>query len=140
MEQQQSEEQQIEQLHTLVQEEIARLKEMSQPIARVCGPLTSGGGLGYEKNAERLTRATDILKERGYSVWDWAPSEVYIKDMTLPWPTIMEEFHKPILQSGYITEAFFLPSWEQSNGAKAEHDYAETAHVAVKEFPEAWFE
>ncbi len=46
MEQQQSEEQQIEQLHTLVQEEIARLKEMSQPIARVCGPLTSGGGLG----------------------------------------------------------------------------------------------
>jgi len=130
----------IKKLEQLAQETINELKIMHQPIVRVCGPLTTGG-FGYEENACRLTAATAELKRRGYSVFDWEPSEAHIKDMNLPHSVVMEKFHKPVLASGYIKTAFFLSKWEESKGATWERNFArENTHMTIEEFPEEWFE
>jgi len=130
----------IKKLEHLVEETINELKVMPGPVVRVCEPLTTGG-FGYEENARRLTVATLELKRRGYFVFDWEPSEVHIKDMNLPHAVVMEKFHKPILASGYIKTAFFLPKWEESKGATWERNFVqESTHMAIEEFPEEWFE
>lgn len=41
---------------------------MSQPVVRVCGPLTCDGPEGYERNASRLAQAEKILQLRGMTV------------------------------------------------------------------------
>lgn len=129
----------IKKLEHLVEETINELKTMREPVVRVCGPLTTGG-FGYEENARRLNFATAELKRRGYSFFDWEPSEVHIKDMNLPHAVVMEKFHKPILASGYIKTAFFLPKWEESKGATRERDFArENTQMVIEEFPEEWF-
>lgn len=129
----------IQKLEQLVQETVEELKRMAQPVVRVCGPLTTGG-FGYEENARRLDAATAELKRRGYSVFDWGPSEEHIKNMNVPHATIMEKFHGPVLASGYIKTAFFLPRWEESKGASWERDFVrESTHMTIEEFPEEWF-
>lgn len=126
-------------LEKLAKETIDELKKMPQPVVRVCGPLTTGG-FGYEENARRLTAATAELKRRGYSVFDWEPSEIHIKDMNVPHAVVMEKFHKPVLASGYIKTAFFLPKWEESKGTTQERSFVkESTHMTIEEFPEEWF-
>jgi hypothetical protein len=52
---------------------------------------------------------------------------------------IMEVYHKPILESGYIKQAFFMPKWEESKGATWERNLIkENSNIKVEEFPEEW--
>lgn len=65
--------------------------------------------------------------------------EKVIQSLKIPWEVVMEYYHRPIMATGLIKEAYFLPLWEFSNGAKSEHDYAEEFDLAVHYFPEEWF-
>jgi len=110
-------------------------------VVRVCGPLTSGG-FGYEENKRIFLVAENALKQKGYTVFDYFDGnddEGHIAAMGLPWEEVMEHYHKPILESGLIETAFFLPHWRESNGAKWEHQFIEEIpNMKIRSFPEEW--
>ena len=126
-------------LKYLAQLEIDRITDLLGPVVRVCGPLTADGPAGYERNAARLLQAEEVLKQKGYTVWDFTPSELVIQKYDFKHDDIVECFHKPVLQSGLIKVAFFLPRWEQSSGARREHELCEELGVTIKDFPKCWF-
>ncbi len=125
-------------LTELARSTIEQLANMPQPIVRVCGPLTTGG-LGYEENARRLARAEAVLTEKGYTVFRFGDAEASIQGKAFSHEVIMTVFHEPILVSGLIAEAFFLPHWNESKGATIERDLCATYSITIAEFPEEWF-
>ena len=130
----------IQSLKRLAERELARIEKMLQPVVRVCGPLTCDGPEGYERNAFRLEQAEKILQARGMTVWTFGESEEEIFGKGYENENIFTYFHKPILKSGLIKEAYFLPRWNESHGATEERNIAEVAHVLIRKFPEEWFE
>ena len=126
-------------LRALAERELKRITQLPQPVVRVCGPLTSDGPDGYERNANRLIEAERILHSRGLNVWTFGEAEEEIFDKNYDHGNIFTYFHKPILESGLIQEAYFLPRWDASHGATLERSIAREAQVEIKEFPEEWF-
>lgn len=127
-------------LNDLAEKEIELLKQLPQPIVRVCGPLTCDGPEGYERNAKRLETAELILERKQNTVWKFGATEDYIHSRDFSHQDIMEYFHKPILLSGLIKTAYFLPRWRESTGATRERELAEEVEsIEIKEFPEDWF-
>lgn len=122
---------------------IERLKRLPAPVVRVCGPLTSGG-LGYDENLALFQKANEVLKEKGFTVFDYFEGhhdERQIIDLDLPWEEVMEYYHKPILESNLIETAFFLPRWRESNGASWEHDFIKKhTKTKIRPLPESWLE
>jgi len=128
-------------LNELADKEIELLKKIPTAIVRVCGPLTCDGPDGYERNAKRLEAAEDILEKRGYQVWRFGPTEDYIHSRDFSHSDIMEYFHKPVLESGLIRSAYFLPRWQESTGATRERELSQSVGtIEIKEFPEEWFD
>ena len=126
-------------LGDLAQRTILSLQAMPQPIVRVCGPLTTGG-FGYERNAKRLADAERILVEKGYTVFAFGDAEESIKDKGYAHSAVMGLFHRPVLESGLISEAFFLQGWNESKGATMEREMCgKIGRIAVTDFPEEWF-
>ncbi len=131
-------------LQKLVVRALADLSALPQPVVRVSGPLTTGG-IGYEGNLQRFAIAERKLREEGYTVFDYdgyEQGEGGLKDIytRVPHQTIMEEFHRPILASGLLKKAFQLPGWEDSKGARWEHDMFLREGIEVEELPAEWFE
>jgi hypothetical protein len=126
-------------LSQLAEREIKRIKQLPQPVVRVCGPLTCDGPEGYTRSASRLTEAEKILQKKGMTVWTFGEAEEEIFGKGYANENIFEYFHKPILKSGLIKKAYFLPRWEESIGATSERNIATEAGVAIIEFPEKWF-
>ncbi|MEK7638932.1 MAG: DUF4406 domain-containing protein [Patescibacteria group bacterium] len=122
---------------------IERLKQLPHPVVRVCGPLTTGGTT-REENQHRLEQAEAILKEKGYTVFDYFKSNddeaQIIKAGITDWDLVMETYHRPIFEANLLSAAFFLKDWEKSRGATWEHNFI-SAHTSadIKEFPEEWF-
>lgn len=130
----------MEQLRALARRAIERLSKMKQPVVRVCGPLTTGGA-GYEKNLATFVKAEKVLSEKGYLVFNYfeEQDEALIRAMGAPHETIMREYHEPILRSGYIRTAFFLPGWRGSKGATWEHDFmSRETSTEIKDIPPEW--
>ncbi len=123
----------------LAQFEIERISTMQSPVVRVCGPLTCDGEAGYQRNADRLEAAEEILEQRGYTVWKFGDSEKYIQGRNFDHDDIINYFHQPIMESGKLAAAFFLPRWKESGGAVKERLLAEKIDVTIEEFPEDWF-
>lgn len=124
----------------LAKSEIDQIKSLPQPVVRVCGPLTCDGPEGYERNAKRLEVAENVLELKGMTVWKFGQSEEYIKQYNFDHDDIFNYFHKPVLESGLISEAYFLNRWRESGGATKEREAAEAAGITIKEFPEEWFD
>lgn len=129
----------IDALKALAEREIQRIEQLPQPVVRVCGPLTCDGSEGYERNASRLADAEKILQSQGMTVWTFGEAEEEIFGKNYDHGNIFTYFHKPILESGLIKEAYFLPRWNESNGATLERNIATETQVVIKEFPEEWF-
>ena len=120
---------------------IERLKQLPQPVVRLSGPLTTSA-YGYDDNLRRFLKGQDILREKGYTVFDYFEGhndEDVIKSLELPWAEVMKYYHRPIMATGLIKGSFFMPLWKESNGATAEHEYAEEFGLEIHEFPEEWF-
>lgn len=127
-------------LQKLAEAAIERLAQLPQPVVRLSGPLTTSA-YGYDDNLRRFLKGQEILREKGYTVFDYFEGhndEDIIKELDLPWAEIMMYYHRPIMATGLIKESFFMPLWEQSNGATAEHQYAKEFGLAIHEFPEEW--
>jgi hypothetical protein len=132
----------IQLLESLAFGAVRRLELLTPPVVRVCGPLTSGG-YGYEENLHRFRIAEERLKREGETIFDYFADnsdEVFIKDAGIPWELVMEHYHKPILSSGLIAKAYFMPKWQTSNGASWERDYIENfTAMQISELDESWF-
>lgn len=130
-----------ETLIKLAEGAIERLKKLPQPVVRLSGPLTSSA-YGYDDNLRRFLKGQEILREKGYTVFDYFEGhddEEIIKSLDLPWVEVMEYYHRPIMATGLIKGSFFMPLWEGSNGAKAEYEYAKEYGLEIHEFSEEWF-
>lgn len=127
-------------LRTLAEGAIERLKELPQPVVRVSGPIASGG-YGYEENMRRFIAAQQKLREQGYTVFDYFEDnddEEVIKELDVPWEEVMRHYHDPILKTGFITTVFMMPNWQDSNGAKWEHQHFLDNELEVAMVPEEW--
>ncbi len=121
---------------------IGRLGQMPQPVVRVSGPITSGG-FGYEENLRRFIKAQQILRENGFTVFDYFEDnddEAIIKDLTLVGNEVMDYYHQPILETGLITAVYMMPRWEESGGARAEHEHFVSNKLKVELIPDEWFD
>lgn len=132
---------QITFLTHLAHKAIERLRQLPQPAVRVCGPFTSGG-FGYDENLRRFKVAEKLLKEKGYTVFEYfgeKSDEVQIREAGIPWELVMEHYHAPILKADLLQKAFFMPRWQESNGAKWEHEFLNNHTSAkIEELPEEW--
>lgn len=127
-------------LTRLAKREIKKIKLLPQPVVRVCGPLTCDGPAGYERNAARLVEAEKVLQQKSLTVWTCSESEKEIFSQGYSNEDIMTYFHKPILESGLITSAYFLPRWNESPGASLERDISRELKIEIMDFPEEWFQ
>jgi hypothetical protein len=121
---------------------IAHLRELPAPVARVSGPLTSGG-YGFAENTRRFALAQARLRAEGYTVFDYfgeGYDERQLVALDLPWEVVMEYYHRPILETKLITTVFMLPRWETSNGARFERELAEALGLEIRELAEGWVE
>lgn len=110
-------------------------------MVRVSGPLTSGG-FGYEENLRRFVLAQEKLRESGYTVFDYFEGnhdEREIVPLNLPWEEVMKHYHNPILATGLLKTVFMMPCWQDSNGAKWEHQFATELGLEIKNISEDWF-
>lgn len=128
-------------LKELAEKEIEILKTAKQPLIRVIGPWTTGG-FGYEENIRRFANAEKALKKRGYNIVDYFTSEETIKKLRgegVSSDLIMDIYHKPILESGYIRKAFVMPRSNESAGATWEINFIkEHTNTEIENVPEEW--
>lgn len=128
-------------LKELAKKEIEILKTAKQPLIRVIGPWTTGG-FGYEENIRRFANAEKALKKRGYNIVDYFNSEETIKKLRVEGVSadlIMDAYHKPILESGYIRKAFVMPRSNESAGATWEINFIkEHTNTEIENVPEEW--
>lgn len=127
-------------LRQLALEDIARLETLPKPLVRVCGPWTTGGW-GLEENLRRYKAAVEALESRGFTVVDYFESEKVIKTLGAEHADIMREYHEPILGCGLISEAFFMPKWQESKGSIWEKDFFEkNTDTKIVEMPDEWIQ
>ena len=122
------------------------LKSLPQPVAMVCGPLTTGGG-DFEENRRKIRRAILFLRRREtiFNQLVFLGRSDRLPDvrwrLRIPFVRryfarrhrriMREEFHLPLLRSGLIREIFFLPGWELSKGSRWYYDRAEELGIKV---------
>lgn len=129
-------------LSELAKGAIDRLRQLPQPVVRVSGPITTGG-FGYDENLRRFVKAQQILREKGFTVFDYFEDnedESVIKDLSLTGDEVMSHYHQPILKTGLITAVYMMPRWEESGGAKAEYEHFVSNNLKIEYIPEEWFD
>ena len=105
------------------------------PIAMVCGPISSGNKNSRAVNLHIFSRAIDRLSSGGLFIFDQMPFEddmerIYKSNPALQGTRLLEEFYLPIFKTGYIRLLCFLPGWENSTGARWEHDQAKRLKIS----------
>ena len=130
------------------------LRNLPQPVAMVCGRLSTGGGR-FEENRRMIRKAISLLRRRG-TVFDqllflgridrlpgarWKLRIPFFRQYFM-WHRrriVRERFHLPILQSGFITEVIFLPGWQRSRESRWYHDRAEEFGIKIRYLEEKDF-
>lgn len=123
------------------------LSDSPQPVAMVCGPLTTGGG-EFEENRRKIRKAISLLSHRS-AVFDqliflgrsdrlprvkWRLRIPFLRRF-FAWRhrrLMREKFHLPLLRSRFIREIYFLPGWERSEGSRWYHDRAKELGVKIR--------
>ncbi len=116
------------------------LKGLPQPVAQVCGPLTTGGRGSFKANLEMFSEGIEILVNKGKTVFDQRPFEIPIQNLKKLTKgsgyqfEVLNDFYLPIFKSGLVKELYFLPGWEGSVGAKWEHEQARLLNIEILYF------
>lgn len=112
----------------------------------VCGPITTGGTGDPGLNALLFNHAIELLELEGRRMFNQIPFEYRLAQLETKWKEgnggycrpILEEFYRPIFESGYLDCAWFLPGWEASTGAKWEHELLSRLEYEIEYLPERW--
>lgn len=119
-----------------------KLRRLAQPVAQVCGPLTTGGRGSYEANVQMMHDAICLLAARGRTIFDQRPFEIPMLKILRTRAgddydySLLAEFYLPLFESGLIREFHFLPGWESSIGARWEHEQGERLEIEIFYMPE----
>jgi hypothetical protein len=114
------------------------LKRMPQPVAQVCGPISTGGRGSILENLVAFNETIVFLQAEGESVFDQMPFEAPMQRVKTTLPkgqyalTLLDDFYLPIFETGLIKKMYFMPDWESSHGAKWEHEQAKRLGIEIK--------
>ena len=124
------------------------LRSMPAGVVQVCGPISTGGTGSRELNCQVFALAIEYLKKKGLTVFDQMPFQDQMVGMSKRYAeknngaydqSLLEEFYRPLFQSGFITETHFLPGWEDSTGAKWERELITSLGIPIQDFPKRTF-
>ncbi len=112
------------------------LFRMPQPIAMVCGPITSGGLGSKEENLKVFKKTIKDLSDKGIIVFSQMPFEEPIwKIQKTPYYKggchTLEGFYLPVFESGLVKNLYFMHGWESSLGATWEHIQAKRLGIGI---------
>ncbi len=135
---------------------LAQLKRIRaafpSPPGIVCGPISNGGLGSKEANIAHFEKVVQFMIKRKKgnffsqipfeeALWrvqdlraEQEPGVVHPKGAGNP---LLEEFYRPIFESGLIDAAFFIEGWESSDGARWEHDLCVELGLAIWHFDSA---
>lgn len=111
-------------------------------MVRVSGPITGNEMFSYEENLDRFIKAQQVLRDKGFTVFDYFEDnddEKVIQKHELQ-DLVMEYYHQPILQSGYLAAVYMMPYWELSGGARAEYQHFVENGLPIEHIPEEWLQ
>ncbi|MBI4992006.1 MAG: DUF4406 domain-containing protein [Candidatus Harrisonbacteria bacterium] len=113
------------------------IRRMPQPVAQVCGPITSGGLGSVEKNLERFQKTIDLLRDRGESIFNQMLFEQpMFRIKATPYyqggDQLLHKFYLPIFESGLVKILYFMSDWQSSYGAKWEHEQALRLGIKIR--------
>ncbi|MEK9181108.1 MAG: DUF4406 domain-containing protein, partial [Patescibacteria group bacterium] len=130
--------------------ESENLAEIKNIVVDILSRVRRGGGrLGYvagiimSDGAEHMERNFKILEEHTFSVKEKheipvvSASEVFFPELlsrVLGKGVSRDDFElfwRSILASGHVTDMFMAPRWEQSRGARDEHDTAKKLGIRI---------
>lgn len=118
------------------------LERSPNNLAQVCGPISSGGAGSVEKNLEEFDNAIEYLHQNGVELFDQMPFEQPIQRLKdLPQnkkANLLEIFYQPVFESGRVSDLYFLPGWQQSNGATWEHEQGQRLELNIIYMPDNW--
>jgi hypothetical protein len=120
------------------------LRDIPKPLAQVCGPVSTGGKGSIEKNLQRLENAMLKLVAQGINVFNQASFEEPMQKIRQEKGTnmdesnleLLEQFYKPLFESGLINTLYFLPDWQSSFGATWERKQAERLGITIIDLPD----
>lgn len=122
-----------------------RMPESS--IFQVCGPISTGKRT-VEENILVFVKTIEVLFENQLEVFNQMPFEKKMGELQKEWylknpgasyyMPLLEEFYKPIFETGKIKKMVFIPGWEHSFGASWEHDQANQLGIDIIYLPDNW--
>lgn len=109
-------------------------------IGYVSGIIFSDGPLHVKRNIQALSDYTDFLRSK-HSFSIFSPVDVFygglfsnLKESSFP-PSarriVFISFWRDILTSGFVTDIFMTPRWQQSEGATDEHNIAKEKGITI---------
>jgi len=112
------------------------LKKMPQPVAQVCGPISTGGTGSMEQNLAVLNQTIKTTQAQGKIVFDQVPFQLAmhrIKRLIGAQSNValLDGFYLPLFESGLIKTLYFLPNWQTSQGATWEHEQAKRLGLEI---------
>lgn len=120
------------------------LNRMGEPIAQVCGPISTGGNSSVKENLETLANTTELLTKNGINVFNQLQFERAFDRIMRNYKTsgydtpILKEFYGPIFESGRIKIIYLLPGWKDSVGARWEYNYAKKLGIKTIILSDNW--
>lgn len=111
-----------------------------QRIGYVAGILFSDGPLHVKRNIQALSDYTEFLrKQHSFSIF--SPTDVFynglfprLKESSFPESArriVFVSFWRDVLNSGFITDIFMTPRWQESSGATDEHNIAKEKGITI---------
>ncbi len=118
---------------------LAVIDLLPKPVGQVCGPITSGGLGNVDKNLAELERTIAKLSV-SKNVFSQMPLQKHIFRIDSLMPeydahALLEGIYLPIFREG-LDEAYFMPSWMSSMGARWEHEHALRFGLKIVYLPE----
>ena len=110
------------------------------PVGYVAGAISSDDREIVVHNIERLAQYTEQVRKKSsfpvFSATDIFTDQLYERMRVGEMPKDQRErdfqkFWRLILGSGYVTDLYMTPGWEQSKGATDEHETARTLGINI---------
>lgn len=129
---------------------LAELEKFVGGCNIVCGPISTGGRGSVEENLKVFFGTIDALRSEGREVFSQKPYEERIFFFRTRWQgedpsrsgaycmPILEEFYEPLFKRGIIKDAWFIPGWESSFGARWERKTLTALGVTIHDLTTDW--
>lgn len=122
-----------------------------QHISVICGPISTPKHVPIRQKIQRFKDAIKFVAiKTADTVFDQMIFErVFVKFQkkwheqmgsdSYPMP-ILEEFYRPVFASGFITQAYFIPGWQESFGASWERKELKKLKIPAYDLMSNWQE